>query len=135
MPPVRFLPGTKVKLYAPGGATPAQPGERGNLAPGDFTDAQYEALEGLKQTNPPLKFGAARPEFVNQFLLADGTLSTDRDAVSKAAANQSPVETGNLWELNAHLAENRFLIVVDCDLVPRCYFQCATPGNPDVELA
>lgn len=136
MPPARFLPGAKVKLYRRGGsAALAQPGEKAILAPGDFTDAQYEALEGLKQRTPALKRGAARAEFANKVLLADGTVSDDLTAVRQAATRQGPRDAGNSVELEAHIAQGRFLVVVDVDLVARIYFQCATPGNPDVELA
>lgn len=116
MPPARFLPNTKT------------------FAPGDLTDAQYKALDGLKQTTPALKKGAARPEFVNKVLLADGTLSDNLDAVRAAALTQARNEPGNIDELEAEIATGFRLLIVDCDLVPRAYFQCAVPGNPDVEL-
>lgn len=118
MAPVRFLPGTK---------SPA--------SPSDYTDAQYRALEAVKQTTPPLKFGAARPEFVNHAMLADGSIVSDLTPIAAAAATQRANEPGNLDELNAHIAEGRFLFIVDCDLIPRIYFQCHTGNNPDVELA
>jgi hypothetical protein len=118
MPPVRYAPGTKSQR-----------------SPSEYTDAQYAALEGVKQTVPRLKLGAARPEFANKVMLADGSISEDLEAVRVAAAKQDPREAGNIQELDAHIAQNRFLFIVDVDLVPRIYFQCATPGNPDVELA
>lgn len=37
-------------------------------------------------------------------------------------------------EFEAAVQEGRFLHVVDVDLVPRIYFQCAVDGNPDIEL-
>jgi hypothetical protein len=40
-----------------------------------------------------------------------------------------------LDELEDAIAQQRFLFLVDADLVTRIYFQCAVPGNPDVELA
>lgn len=154
MPPARFLPGAK------------------SLGtPSDYTDAQWKALEGVKQKTPKLRFGAARPEFMNQVMLADGSISTDLEAVRAAAAaadvgdksaleqflaankdaivaDTLPVKEKELLvrlrsaaahnlvdELEAMIAEERFLFIVDVDLVPRIYFQCAVPGNPDVELA
>ena len=118
MPPVRFAPGTK---------SPA--------TPSDYTDAQWAALTGVKQTTPKLKYGAARPEFVNRVMLPDGSISDDLAPVRAAAATQDVRESGNLSELESHIAQGRFLFIVDADLVPRIYFQCAVPGNPDVELA
>lgn len=154
MPPVRFAPGTK---------SPA--------TPSDYTDAQYKALDAVKQTTPRLKFGAARPEFMNHVMLPDGSISADlapvriaatagaladrasyrafidqhRDAILDESLEPSLKEQfirlrsaskhDLVEELEAHIAEQRFLFIVDADLVPRIYFQCAVPGNPDVELA
>lgn len=40
-----------------------------------------------------------------------------------------------LAEVDDSIAQGRFLFVVDARMTPRIYFQCAVPGNPDVELA
>lgn len=124
MPPARFLPGTK----SPG-------------TPSDYSDAQWKAIEALKHSDPPLRLGAAKQRYVNHVLRADGSISADLDPVRAAAATIPLTESGNLTELEAHLAQERFLIIVDADQVPRIYFQCFTglangkPKNPDLELA
>lgn len=147
--------------------------------PGYFTDAQYRALDALKETDTKLLRGAARGHFVNQVLLADGTvrgvdvLESVRSAAAKAervdqaelrkftAEHQAEILADSLTpelrrdlvnlrtaaayrrveELEDSLAQQRFLIVVDVDLVPHTYFQCFTglddkgrPKNPDVDL-
>lgn len=117
MPPVRFLPGT----HSPG-------------TPSVYTDAQWAAMNAVYQTELRLRYRAAKPEFVNKVMLADGSISTDLDAVRAAARDQHQREPGSIDELEAHIAEKRFLIIVDCDLVPRIYFQCAVQGNPDIEI-
>ena len=124
MPPARFAPGTK---------SPS--------TPSDYTDAQWAAIEKLKHTAPKLKLGAAKKRYVNHVLLADGKISKDLAPVRKAAATVAPNEPGNLHELEAAIAQKRFLIVVDVDHIPRIFFQCYTgakggkPRNPDLELA
>lgn len=69
MRPARFLPNTK---------SPA--------TPSDYTDAQWKALDGVKQKDPPLRLGAARPEFANKVMLPDGTISDDLGAVRAGIA-------------------------------------------------
>lgn len=161
MIPARFAPGTKSKS-----------------TPSDYTDKQYAALEGLKCKDPELRFGAARQEFVNHVLLADGTISDDLKAVGAAcvaaqtaykaalqefiqkhqedilqdtltdegkmvhARLKSAARHALLDEFEAAVQQNRFLFIVDIDLVPRIYFQCFTGVddkgkslNPDVEIA
>jgi hypothetical protein len=59
--------------------------------PSAYTDAQYAALDGLKQ--PGLKYGMARTEFANKVLLADGTISDDLDAVRTATAAADDADT------------------------------------------
>jgi hypothetical protein len=161
MPPVRFKKDAKTPYNRAAGSG----------SPSHYTDAQYKALEDVKQRTPRLKLGAARPEFANKVMLADGSISDDLDAVRAAtqAGDAADVERlrafnkqhatavleGKLsrqleaerkellrWanhsqvdELEAMVAEKRFLFIVDVDLIPRIYFQCAVPGNPDVELA
>jgi hypothetical protein len=154
MPPVKYAPGTKSAS-----------------TPSEYTDAQWNALEALKQTEPKLKFGAARPEFMNKIMLIDGTLNDDHDAVKAACAAADAADIVRLneflsangdavlhdtldaaqrrelvnlrhhakhnlvEEFEDHVNQQRFLFIVDADLVPRIYFQCAVPENPDVELA
>lgn len=43
-------------------------------------------------------------------------------------ANHSQID-----ELEDHIAQNRFLFIVDANAVTRIYFQCVTPDNPDIE--
>ena len=111
-----------------------EPGTKSPKTPGLFTDQQWAALGALKETATKLRYGAARAEFVNKVLLADGTVSDNLDPVRVAAAMQRPDEPGNLAELQDALAQRRFLLVVDADMVPRTYFQCFVPNNPDVEV-
>lgn len=126
MPPARFAPGTK---------SPS--------TPSDYTDAQWAALEKVKHTSPKLKLGAAKKQFINQVMLADGRVVKDLAVVRKAAATVPATEPGNLAELEAMLAQKRFLIIVDVDHIPRIYFQAYTgrdrktgkPLNPDLEYA
>jgi len=154
MRPPRYLPGTK----SPG-------------TPSEYTDAQYRALDALKQTSPELLRGAAGAEFVNKVLLADGTISSDLAPVRAAAAaadqegpeklkafgaeHHDAIVAGTLApdlraqlvelqreasharvdELEDHLAQERFLLVVDADQIVRIWFQCAVDHNPDVHLA
>src|SRR5689334_22873920 len=86
MRPARFLPGTK---------SPS--------TPSDYTDAQYKALDKLKQTTPALLYGAARPEFANKVLLADGSVSDDLNAVRQACA---AAEADNREQLRQFMAAN-----------------------------
>lgn len=155
MPPVK---------YAAGAQSPAIAAVHRS----EYTDAQWRALPALKHTTPPLVAGAARTEFVNHVLLADGTISTDLDAVREATTAHDAQDTKRLdafvaahtdqilsntlsrdvqrtladlryWaghsqsdELADAIAQNRFLFIVDDNLVPRIYFQCVTPDNPEI---
>jgi hypothetical protein len=113
----------------------------------DHGDTGNTALPNMLQ--PDLALGAARPEFVNRVLCPDGSLLSDTadmvaNAIERATAQmmsaavddvsvQYAIETAlKVKELQAHIAENRFLFVVDAELANPIYFQCATPGNPDV---
>lgn len=152
--------------------------EHGQTAPvrkvhgSEYTDAQWKALPGLKQTTPKLKLGAARSEFVNKVLLPDGTISTDTAIYDKIVAAtlqhdvddktrlasfvsgvQDRILTDELtlaekrelhdlryWakhnqnaEFIDHWKQERFLFIVDANLIPRIYFQCVTPTNIDIE--
>lgn len=138
--------------------------------PSEYTDAQYQALNALKQRTPSLVYGAARNEFVNHVLRADGTIDTDLSVVRAAlvqadqddvtrlnaftAQHKDDILRGTLskdllielrdlqfWanhsqtdEFDDHVAQQRFLFVVDVDFIPRIYFQCVTPTNPDIEF-
>jgi hypothetical protein len=149
--------------YAPGTKSPSTPSE--------YTDAQYRALDGLKETGIPLLRGAARAEFVNKVLMPDGTISDDLAPVRAAAAEaeqegpaklrafgdahhdeilagtlspelrvqlaelQREASHARVDELEDHLAQQRFLLVVDADNVVRIWFQCAVEHNPDVHHA
>lgn len=153
MPPVKYAEGTK----SPG-------------TPSEYTDAQWKALERVKQTTPRLKYGAARAEFVNKVMLPDGTISDDLEAIRVAtmkhddddlkrldsftAEHRDDILRGRLtpglraqltdlqyWanhsqvgELEDHIAQQRFLLIVDANNVVRIWFQCVTPDNPDIDF-
>lgn len=158
MPPVKYAPGAK----SPG-------------TPSEYTDAQWKALRATFQTEPRLRYNAARAEFMNHAMLASGEirplsgnfLSEVLSAVEKGEAadrtrlvdflhsHQQQILNDSLdapqrqelvlmrtWarhelveEVAEHLRQQRFLFILDDDLIPRIYFQCAVPENPDVELA
>jgi hypothetical protein len=61
--------------------------------PSEYTDAQYAALDALKE--PGLKYGMARAEFANKVLLPDGTISDDLDAVRSATKAADEMDTAN----------------------------------------
>jgi hypothetical protein len=107
-----------------------------------YTKDQREALEGLKHKG--LELGAARKEFVNRILLADGKVSKDvaglRQVMAEAITKASEAEDfkgaaalqDRLREFDEHVAQKRFLIVADDDGLPLIWFQCAVPHNEDV---
>lgn len=113
-----------------------------------YTKEQLETLETLKHEG--LRLGAARAEFVNHILAPDGSVSSETGLMQASvrellaeilagdtsdpellAAATSLAIKGK--EIDAHIAESRFLFVVDDLCIPQIYFQCAVPGNPDVE--
>lgn len=94
---------------------------------GPYTEAQYNALETMKAKG--LTLGAARKEFVNQVLTHEGKIVKSPKSVLAAAEAVSPEK---LAEVEAHIAENRFLFVLDDAGLPVIYFQCHTGTNPDV---
>lgn len=63
--------------------------------PSEYTDAQYAALDGLKE--PGLRYGMARAEFANKVLLADGTISDDLEAVRAATRAADQADT-DAWQ-------------------------------------
>jgi len=112
-----------------------------------YTTEQLAALEEMKQEG--LELGAARAEFVNKILQADGTVSDDIANIAREAGQrvadilsgdtsdpvvlQSATEAARkAKEIDAMIAEDRFLFIAGDDGLPIIYFQCATPGNPDV---
>lgn len=113
-----------------------------------YTKEQLETLETLKHEG--LRLGAARAEYVNHVLAPDGSVSSETGSMQASvreimadllagdtsdpellAAATSLAIKGK--EIEAHIAENRFLFVVSENCIPLIYFQCAVPGNPDVE--
>lgn len=117
------------------------------MARDTYSQEQLAALETMKQ--PGLELGAARPEFVNKALNPDGHIDQDPSAVvARAQADLSRIlaiepktpavlrdatrASERLAEIQEHIAQNRFLFVLDDDGFPLIYFQCAVPGNPDV---
>ena len=126
-----------------------------------YTSEQCRALFGVashvdegtalpNMLQPDIEFGAARPEFVNHVLCPDGTLLATADDVLANAKERAQLllaagdvtkpdtieavsgATRQIAAIAAHLAERRFLLIVDAELNPRIWFQCATPMNPDV---
>lgn len=112
-----------------------------------YTAEQLAALETMKDRTYTL--GIARAEFVNQVLAPDGSLSTDVEPMRAAVRESlSDLLAGDLTdpdtlesakraaervrELADHLGQQRFLFVVDAELQPIVYFQCATAENPDL---
>jgi hypothetical protein len=113
-----------------------------------YTAEQHAALEALKV--PDLFPGMAREEFVNAALAPDGTVIPDAEGQLIAAAKERAAEilSGDLsdpsvledatraarlvQEVVDHVAERRFLFVVDVHMTPVVYFQCAVAHNPDL---
>jgi hypothetical protein len=106
----------------------------------DGSTAAIGGVPSIKQEG--LELGAARAEFVNHLLLPDGTiedtaadmLANAREAVTTALTEGGDVvnAAAALRAIELHLAEARFLFVVDETLAPLIFFQCAVAGNPDV---
>ena len=93
------------------------------------TVEQKTALASMMHSG--VRLGAVRPEFANRMLMPNGVLSDEVDAMMSVVLSLAdPVKVN---EVNAMLGERRFLFVLDDDGVPHTYFQCAVPGNPDVE--
>lgn len=111
-----------------------------------YTKEQLAAIEEMKQEG--LQDGAARAEFANHTLAADGTVSSDTDTMLSAVRNsvasilssgtdpenmeKATAASRKVREVEQHLEQERFLFVLDAEGIPQIYFQCATPGNPDV---
>ena len=70
--------------------------------------------------------------FVDSTAATFGGDIDDLEAVRAAERQVHRLDPGHIEELEAMIAEELFLIIVDCDLIPRIYFQFATPDNPDV---
>lgn len=104
-----------------------------------YTAEQLAALEEIKDRK--YASGVAKASYVNQVLHADGTFSKDVAALEKAAkADVTKLASGDLTdpdhlrtmelaarryqEIAGHIAQNRFLFVVNGDKI--VYFQCAT---------
>lgn len=112
------------------------------MARDTYTKEQREALEKMKHKG--LDDGAARPEFVNKILLADGKVSTDLAGMRKALNGHidEAVEVedykgaaglqAKLRELDEHVSQKRFLVVADDEGLPLIWFQCAVKHNRDV---
>ncbi len=107
--------------------TPAKAPAEAPASFGPYSEAQYNALETMKAKG--LTLGAARKEFVNNALTTDGKLVKSLQSVLAAAAKASPETRA---EVEAHIAEKRFLFVLDDEGLPVIYFQAHTGSNPDV---
>jgi hypothetical protein len=113
-----------------------------------YTAEQLVALERMKDRAYAL--GIARAEFVNKVLFPNGDVSDDIVGVVDAvrAALVGILNTGDLTdpaqldraavaarrtkEVAEHIAQGRFLFVVDVDRLPVVYFQCVVEHNPDL---
>jgi hypothetical protein len=76
---------------------------------------------------------ASRAAFVAHLREANPALAAA--AVDRAAAAAGLNAVNKAAEAAAMLAEQRFLFIVDGAGVPIIYYQCAVPGNPDIEPA
>lgn len=112
-----------------------------------YTAEQLEALEEMKDTKYAL--GIAQSKYVNHVLHPDGSVTkdvsglersvkatlkehlsgdlTDPDVLGKAQAVARKAQ-----EVSDHIAQKRFLFVVNNEGEPVVYFQCATKDNPDL---
>ena len=113
-----------------------------------YSEQQRAALETMKQDG--LELGAARPEFVNKTLNPDGSTGDAAAIVTRAQDDLARIlatepktpdvlraatrASERVAEIQDHIAQNRFLFVLDDAFLPLIYFQCAVPGNPDVPL-
>jgi hypothetical protein len=119
----------------------------GTPTAGPYTVEQLAALEKMKQRG--LKLGAAQKKYVNHLLNPDGTVTADTkvmlsaarkrsgdllagDTTDPAVLTQASQAAAKVKEIEAMIEEKRFLFIVDGAGLPVIYFQCATPGNPDV---
>lgn len=112
-----------------------------------YTAEQLVALERLKDR----KFtkGVAAEGHAGQLMLPDGSLSDDvagmidavkgrlgailaGDLTSPARLAEAKVAAEKVQEVVEHIGQGRFLFIVDADLVPVVYFQCAVSHNPDL---
>ncbi len=134
--------------------TRAHPDRGYNAWMTNYTDEQLATLETLK-TGVHVH-GIARDEHANQILLPDGRLTNDLDAMRTAAQENVRRTAAELLaatratrpaaraaanaaqdlvdEIEDHIAQQRFLFIVDESLTPRIYFQCAVEGNPDTPM-
>jgi hypothetical protein len=104
-----------------------------------YTAEQLAALEEIKDRKYAL--GVAKASYVNQVLHADGSFSKDVASLEKTAkARVAELAKGDLTnpdhlremenaarklqEISGHIAQQRFLFVVNGDKI--VYFQCAT---------
>jgi hypothetical protein len=121
--------------------TPVEGAEYGN-----YTIEQLTALEDMKDHS--FLYGIAKSKYVNKALLPDGTLLDDASALTgnittalENAMKQAPTPANlqaalNLAtksdEINEHIAQERFLFIVNEDASRIIYFQCAVDHNPDL---
>lgn len=115
-----------------------------------YTAEQLAALETMKDRAYTL--GIARAELANTVLHPDGTTSDDVTTVINAAREalaallavepktaatlrDATVAAARIEEIVDHVAQHRFLFVVDAQGLPVVYFQCAVDENPDLPMA
>jgi hypothetical protein len=114
-----------------------------------YTAEQLQALEEIKDRSFAL--GIAPAKYANHVLLPNGKIVKDVASLEEAAAAAhkrvlsgdltSPAvliaaaqAAAKLQEVQDHIAQKRFLFVVDADGLPVVYFQTATKNNPDLPL-
>lgn len=114
---------------------------------GHFTAEQLATLEKIKDRS--YKLGIAEAKYANHVLLPDGTISKDTASLDAAvrAAHKKALEgdltkpdvlqnaakhAAKMQEVTDHLAQKRFLFIVNEAGEPIVYFQCATAKNPDL---
>lgn len=107
MPPVKF-------------ATPdAQSPALAAVHRSEYTDAQWRALDRVKQTSPALKLGAARNEFVNKVMLHDGTISDDLDDIRRATVQADKDDLVRLEEFTRTHRDDILKGTLDRELRPQ----------------
>lgn len=131
-----------MKTIKPGTTRPEQKSD--GLA---YTVEQLATLDKLKVDG--LADGVVRAEFANHMLAPDGSIIDNlQDMIDNAAERLSSIlatspsdpakldeaadAARKLREITTHIADGRFLFIVDESLLPLIYFQCQTKNNPDV---
>lgn len=111
-----------------------------------YTIEQFDALEGLSDAGWSPRF--ARAEFANAVLCPDGSIikqaakkvlaAVEEKAAGSTTTKRTPATLraqadalSKVTEVEEHIAEARFLFIVDAEMQPVTYYQCAVAGNPE----